>query len=196
MSSGRSSQPRRISRPARSTRLLGCWPRRRPGRSDEVAACPCGAAARRDRVRLAARQRRPGAVAPRCAADRAVRRATRTLRLHRSAVCGDVRSSLRGRRAAARGTWRAPCRRLHRQRGPRTVADDLLDGWAALFADGCAAATPTLRAALAQFEHAMAAADQLHCCGWSRSPRPSYGMTRAGMCCRGSTWTSRAAAAR
>jgi DNA-binding CsgD family transcriptional regulator len=45
---------------------------------------------------------------------------------------------------------------------PRTVADDLLDGWAALFADGCAAATPTLRGALTQFEHAMAAADQLH----------------------------------
>jgi DNA-binding CsgD family transcriptional regulator len=45
---------------------------------------------------------------------------------------------------------------------PPTVADLLVDGWAALFADGCAAATPTLRAALTQFEHAMAAADQLH----------------------------------
>ena len=46
--------------------------------------------------------------------------------------------------------------------GPRTVADDLLDGWAGLFADGCAAATPTLRAGLAHFDHATAAADQLH----------------------------------
>ena len=45
---------------------------------------------------------------------------------------------------------------------PRTVADLLLDGWAALFADGCAAATPTLREALTQFEDATAAADQLH----------------------------------
>src|SRR5215207_6942695 len=45
---------------------------------------------------------------------------------------------------------------------PRTVADDLLGGWAGLFADGCAAATPTLQAGLAHFEHAMAAADQLH----------------------------------
>jgi DNA-binding CsgD family transcriptional regulator len=45
---------------------------------------------------------------------------------------------------------------------PRTGADLLLDGWAALFADGCAAATPTLREALAQFGDATAAADQLH----------------------------------
>jgi len=34
---------------------------------------------------------------------------------------------------------------------PRTAADLLLEGWAALFADGCAAATPTLRAALSEF---------------------------------------------
>jgi len=45
---------------------------------------------------------------------------------------------------------------------PRTAADLLLDGWAALFADGCASATPTLREALTQFEDATAAADQLH----------------------------------
>src|SRR4051794_8773271 len=44
---------------------------------------------------------------------------------------------------------------------PPTLADLLVDGWAALFADGCATATPTLRAALTQFEHSMAAADQL-----------------------------------
>jgi DNA-binding CsgD family transcriptional regulator len=44
---------------------------------------------------------------------------------------------------------------------PQTAADLLLDGWAALFADGCAAAAPTLRQALGEFEHAMAAADQL-----------------------------------
>jgi hypothetical protein len=45
---------------------------------------------------------------------------------------------------------------------PRTAADLLLDGWAALFADGCATATPTLREALTQFDDASAAADQLH----------------------------------
>ena len=42
-----------------------------------------------------------------------------------------------------------------------TLADLLLDGWAALFADGCAAATPTLREALTQFGEAMAAEDEL-----------------------------------
>jgi DNA-binding CsgD family transcriptional regulator len=45
---------------------------------------------------------------------------------------------------------------------PGTAADLLLDGWAALFADGCATATPTLREALARFEDATAAGDQLH----------------------------------
>jgi DNA-binding CsgD family transcriptional regulator len=43
----------------------------------------------------------------------------------------------------------------------KSGADLLLDGWAALFADGCAAATPALREALAQFEDPTAAADQL-----------------------------------
>jgi len=43
---------------------------------------------------------------------------------------------------------------------PRTAADLLLEGWAGLFADGCAAATPTLREALAAFgEGAITAAD-------------------------------------
>lgn len=46
--------------------------------------------------------------------------------------------------------------------GPQTLGDLLLDGWAALFADGCAAAVPTLRKALTQFGTAMAAADELH----------------------------------
>src|SRR5918997_2098667 len=45
--------------------------------------------------------------------------------------------------------------------GPRTPADFLLDGWATLFADGCAAATPALRDALSRFEDAAAAADHL-----------------------------------
>jgi DNA-binding CsgD family transcriptional regulator len=44
----------------------------------------------------------------------------------------------------------------------RTAADLLLDGWAALFTDGCAAATPTLREALTLFEDATAAGDHLH----------------------------------
>jgi hypothetical protein len=34
---------------------------------------------------------------------------------------------------------------------PCNAADSLLEGWAALFADGCAAATPTLRQALSKF---------------------------------------------
>ena len=46
--------------------------------------------------------------------------------------------------------------------GPRTVADLLLDGWAALFANGCAAATPTLRQALTKFRDGMPAAEDLH----------------------------------
>ena len=45
---------------------------------------------------------------------------------------------------------------------PPTVADLLVDSWAALFADGCAAATPTLREALARFEDAMADSGHLH----------------------------------
>jgi DNA-binding CsgD family transcriptional regulator len=45
---------------------------------------------------------------------------------------------------------------------PRSSADVLLDGWAALFADGCAAAAPTLREALREFGRPTLAADQLH----------------------------------
>jgi DNA-binding CsgD family transcriptional regulator len=44
---------------------------------------------------------------------------------------------------------------------PRSGADLLLDGWAALFAEGCATAEPTLRAALTEFDRDIAAADQL-----------------------------------
>jgi len=46
--------------------------------------------------------------------------------------------------------------------GPRTGADLLLDGWAALFADGCVAAAPILKAALKEFGDGTAAADHLH----------------------------------
>jgi DNA-binding CsgD family transcriptional regulator len=45
---------------------------------------------------------------------------------------------------------------------PRSPADVLLDGWAAMFANGCAAAAPTLREALQQFGHPPVAADQIH----------------------------------
>jgi DNA-binding CsgD family transcriptional regulator len=45
---------------------------------------------------------------------------------------------------------------------PRTVADLLLEGWATLFADGCAAAVPRLREALTRFGEPTAAADELH----------------------------------
>jgi DNA-binding CsgD family transcriptional regulator/tetratricopeptide (TPR) repeat protein len=45
--------------------------------------------------------------------------------------------------------------------GPRTGADLLLDGWAALFAAGCAAATPRLREALTAFDAPVAASDLL-----------------------------------
>ena len=46
--------------------------------------------------------------------------------------------------------------------GPPTGADLLLDGWAALFADGCVAAAPTLKEALKEFGDGTAAADHLH----------------------------------
>jgi DNA-binding CsgD family transcriptional regulator/tetratricopeptide (TPR) repeat protein len=46
--------------------------------------------------------------------------------------------------------------------GSASAGDVLLEGWAALFADGCAAATPMLREALTRFEAAPATAEQLH----------------------------------
>jgi DNA-binding CsgD family transcriptional regulator/tetratricopeptide (TPR) repeat protein len=46
--------------------------------------------------------------------------------------------------------------------GPRSADDDLVDGWAALFSDGCASAAPTLRAALRRFTEDMVAAGELH----------------------------------
>jgi DNA-binding CsgD family transcriptional regulator len=45
---------------------------------------------------------------------------------------------------------------------PQSPADLLLDGWATLFADGCPAATPTLRRALLEFDDGTAAAEHLH----------------------------------
>jgi DNA-binding CsgD family transcriptional regulator len=45
---------------------------------------------------------------------------------------------------------------------PKSAADLLLDGWAALFADGCAAATPTLRQALLEFGDGTADTEHLH----------------------------------
>jgi DNA-binding CsgD family transcriptional regulator len=45
--------------------------------------------------------------------------------------------------------------------GRRTGADLLLDGWAALFANGCAAATPRLREALTAFDNPVPASDHL-----------------------------------
>jgi DNA-binding CsgD family transcriptional regulator len=46
--------------------------------------------------------------------------------------------------------------------GPSGAADLLLDGWAALFADGCAAATPTLQQALSRFTEGEVAPEELH----------------------------------
>jgi DNA-binding CsgD family transcriptional regulator len=45
---------------------------------------------------------------------------------------------------------------------PRSAADLLLDGWAALFADGCATAAPALQEALRKFTDGMVGADELH----------------------------------
>ena len=45
---------------------------------------------------------------------------------------------------------------------PRSAADVLIDGWAALFSDGCASAAPTLKEALRQFTEGTVAADELH----------------------------------
>jgi DNA-binding CsgD family transcriptional regulator/tetratricopeptide (TPR) repeat protein len=44
---------------------------------------------------------------------------------------------------------------------PPTASDLLVDAWAAMFADGCAAAMPKLRHALHEFDHVAAAADHL-----------------------------------
>ena len=44
----------------------------------------------------------------------------------------------------------------------KSAPDLLLDGWTALFLEGCAAAAPQLRAALAAFDDATTAASQLH----------------------------------
>jgi DNA-binding CsgD family transcriptional regulator/tetratricopeptide (TPR) repeat protein len=62
-----------------------------------------------------------------------------------------------GPREAANAVQAAP-----RGTGPRTGADLLLDGWAALFAEGCAAATPKLQAALREFGDGAVAAHELH----------------------------------
>jgi DNA-binding CsgD family transcriptional regulator/tetratricopeptide (TPR) repeat protein len=48
-----------------------------------------------------------------------------------------------------------------RQESPRSASDLLLDGWAALFADGCAVAAPTLAAALTKFSEGMIAEEEL-----------------------------------
>jgi DNA-binding CsgD family transcriptional regulator len=47
-------------------------------------------------------------------------------------------------------------------RTPQSAADLLLDGWAALFADGCAAAAPTLRRALLEFGDGSTDDEHLH----------------------------------
>jgi DNA-binding CsgD family transcriptional regulator len=53
-------------------------------------------------------------------------------------------------------------RAIARAPGPPTGPDLLLDGWAALFADGCVAAAPALKEALKEFGDGTAAADHLH----------------------------------
>ena len=59
----------------------------------------------------------------------------------------DVANAVRAARSAA---------------SPRTVADVLIDGWAALIADGCATAAPTLREALREFERPTVAENHRH----------------------------------
>ena len=94
---------RRVRRGSRAARHGG-------GRSARRAAARADrAAAGRGRVRLAARQHRPGVVAPRREAHRATGRATRARRLPRSALRSAVRSPPRRprRRRARRGERRA-----------------------------------------------------------------------------------------
>jgi DNA-binding CsgD family transcriptional regulator len=62
-----------------------------------------------------------------------------------------------GVRAVAEAVQAAP-----RPPGPPGGADLLLDGWATLFADGCAAATPTLQEALRRFSDGMLVESELH----------------------------------
>jgi DNA-binding CsgD family transcriptional regulator len=69
------------------------------------------------------------------------------------------------RLAGPEGTVRQLAEAVQAARGAATAenaADLLLDGWAKLFADGCAAATPTLRRALGEFDDGVAAAEHLH----------------------------------
>jgi DNA-binding CsgD family transcriptional regulator len=56
----------------------------------------------------------------------------------------------------ARAVQRAPF-----AKSPQCAADLLLDGWAALFTDGCATAAPTMQAALSKFAEGLGATDEL-----------------------------------
>ncbi len=68
---------------------------------------------------------------------------------------------------------------------PPTAADLLLDGWAALFADGLRRRdADTARSADPSSRTPRPPLTSSTCSGWPRSPRPWCGMTRAGTRCR------------
>ena len=94
-----------------------------------------------------------------------------------------------GRRRAACATASRAARAAPR-RDARRALDVLLDGWAALFADGCAAATPTLQRARRR-SRTTSPPRTTSRWGWWRPRRPSSGTTRAGTSPRG-TSSSRA----
>ena len=90
----------------------------------------------------------PALLLARCEADRAVRRASSrapaiSKRCRAALFAARLAGPGGGLRDVAHAVQAAPS-----AASPPTAADLLLDGWAALFADGCAAATPTLREAL------------------------------------------------
>ncbi len=125
-----------------------CWPWRRLGPLDELQRARGGTAARTARVRLQPRQRCSGTAAQGRQAARAARRAARARDLPEhaggSASSPAARSARRWRaRGLASGARSAPAP-THVPRGP----DLMLDGLAALYLEGRAAAVPILTRAL------------------------------------------------
>ena len=153
---GRSPPRRPSSRPARPRRRSELLAIAELGPLDELAARAAGAAARADRVRPQARQRRAAAAARGRQAARAARRRAGARDLPRGARRGDLRRPPRRRRGrcaevaeAARAAPPAP-------EPPRAI-DLLLDGLAIRFTDGLRA--PACRRSQRALRRVRAASD-------------------------------------
>ena len=146
--------------------------RRAPARADRPAARPA-------RVRVAAAApTRPRSLLPRREATRAAGRALARAATSKRSPRRCSRPGLQAP-AAARETWRTPCSAARVGRRARESADLLLDGWAALFADDCAAAAPTLPGGAQGVRNATSAAERLRWLWHGASSRSRCGMTRA-----------------